>query len=333
MQNDREKALEARHSRLSKNMHRSQPGSYPSRSPANKIIITTTALVVLLLVAFLWLRPSGAAADEQLAKAAAANRHAVGLVVVSGIIDGETVSVPLATAWAFAPDRFATNAHVVEQARSLAAEGLHLHIVINGQGNRRYRISQSAIHPYFSRQVASEADAIAYDVGIFTIDGSTRDFFRIASSRELQKLDSGYRVGTLGFPMENLLGGGVDHRNPVANMQSGIITSVSGFDQTNRNFAQNQLVRHNLGIAGGSSGSPLFNGNGEVVGIVSAGNMVFQIIGVSDSGEPEIMRTPSAAMINFAQRVDLLQGLEQSLSPIRQQGNNTRRSSGIYVAP
>lgn len=332
MQNDREKALEARHSRISRNLNK--PHASPSsRRPGPMPLILGAVGVMFLIAIFVWLRSPDSATDQQLAKAAADNRHAVGLVVVSGMIDGESVSVPLATAWAFAADRFATNAHVVEQARALAAEGLRLQIVINGQGNRRYNISHSAIHPFFKSQALNEAEAIAYDVGIFIIEGSTRDIFKVASTRELQQLDSGYRVGTLGFPMENLLGGGVDHRNPVANMQSGIITSVSGFDQTNRNFEQNQLIRHNLGIAGGSSGSPLFNSRGQVVGIVSAGNMVFQIMGVSDSGEPNIMRTPSAAMINFAQRIDLLNGLDQHLSPLNSRGPSQRSNSGIYVTP
>jgi len=57
-----------------------------------------------------------------------------------------------------------------------------------------------------------------------------------------------------------------------------------------------------LGAAGGSSGSPVFNPKGEVIGILSAGNFVGQVN--LETGEKT--RAPSAVMINFAQRIDIL---------------------------
>jgi hypothetical protein len=54
----------------------------------------------------------------------------------------------------------------------------------------------------------------AYDIGLLKVDGTVPVKFKIAGSSELRKLDSGYRVAFLGFPMENLAGNGVDPHNP-----------------------------------------------------------------------------------------------------------------------
>jgi hypothetical protein len=121
----------------------------------------------------------------------------------------------------------------------------------------------------------------------------------------LRNLDSGYRVAYLGFPMEGMNGGGVDPENPVANMQSGIITSTSDYWLSKVPFEQSLLLSHNLAAAGGSSGSPIFNARGEVVGVLSAGNINLQFD--KESGLPT--RTPSAVLINFAQRIDILRDI------------------------
>jgi S1-C subfamily serine protease len=145
----------------------------------------------------------------------------------------------------------------------------------------------------------------AYDIGILTVDAPVPNRFKLASEAELRKLDSGYRVAYLGFPMEGLSGGGVDAHNPVANMQSGILTSVTDYWLAKAPFEKSLLLSHNLGAAGGSSGSPIFNAQGEVVGVLSAGN----IIGQLDMATGKPARAPSAVMINYAQRIDILKDI------------------------
>jgi S1-C subfamily serine protease len=102
--------------------------------------------------------------------------------------------------------------------------------------------------------------------------------------------------------MEGLAGGGVDFRNPVATMQSGIITSVTDYWLSKSDPGNRLLIQHNLGATGGASGSPVFDTNGRVIGILSAGNIIGQVD--FDTGKP--IRAPSGVMINFAQRVDVL---------------------------
>jgi hypothetical protein len=59
-----------------------------------------------------------------------------------------------------------------------------------------------------------------------------------------------------------------------------------------------------MGSAGGASGSPIFNSRGEVVAILSAGNIIGQVS--VNAGKINVIRAPSAAMVNYAQRVDIL---------------------------
>ena len=76
------------------------------------------------------------------------------------------------------------------------------------------------------------------------------------------------------------------------------------------NKAPKHLIRHNLPATGGASGSPIFAPNGEVVGILFAGNILLDSYckekQKAAKKDPGICRMPNAAMINFAERADLL---------------------------
>ena len=90
------------------------------------------------------------------------------------------------------------------------------------------------------------------------------------------------------------------------------------------------LIQHTVPVTGGMSGSPLVDGSGKVVGIVSGGNTDNFVNEVtvpkggdqaantkpSDKNKFEIdkMRIPSAALVNFAQRIDLLEALTAARS-------------------
>jgi S1-C subfamily serine protease len=147
----------------------------------------------------------------------------------------------------------------------------------------------------------------AYDVGLLYVEERTDNHFHIAPKAELEKLDSGYRVAFLGFPMERMQGGGINIKYPVATMQSGILTSATDYWLSKAEFVNRLLLQHNLGATGGASGSPIFNVRGEVVGVLSAGNIIGQV--VSGQGKVEVARAPSAVMVNFAQRIDCLKDI------------------------
>jgi len=289
-----------------------------------KVFVAAAGIVALGLVFVAVISSCHPGGDKQLAAVAERMHSAVGVVVAEGFgADGKQRQIPFATAWAWKKDIFASNAHVVDQTMGFMERGFRVFVVLNRDPLKRYEVIGVSKHPLF-RSNAIETDdgdvSFAYDVGLLRVAGKPPVHFDVAWNWTLRRLKSGDRVAYLGFPMENLVKGGVDVKSPVANMQSGIITAVSDFRQRDGGAKNNFLIRHNLGVAGGASGSPIFNSDGKVVAILNAGNMAVQFASVSQQS-PEWVRTPSAVMINFAQRADLLEEVPPpDLRPVQRGG-------------
>lgn len=324
--------LKKRHEKLSAKAGLSASGGGRPAAPRRAGIVIKIAPGVVLLAALIlgglvWLRGrDGSGSDERLAAAGEKYRQAVGLVVATGRdASGAEVTVPLATAWSYLPGLAATNAHVAMQARELAAAGADISIVVNGRPDLVLKVVGAVPHAQY-RGGGGEADSdgddsplgLAFDLALLVLEGDFPVQFPVADAAELARIKSGYRVAYLGFPMENLLGGNVDPANPVATMQSGIVTATSDFGHRDAGSAGNVLIRHNLGVAGGASGSPLFNAKGQVVGVVNGMNVASQVL-AGDDGQPELGRTPSAAMVNFAQRIDLVVAIAAGRRPALEQ--------------
>jgi V8-like Glu-specific endopeptidase len=252
---------------------------------------------------------SGGDPDTQLAEAAQRLEQAVGLVVVSGPFGPH----PTGTAWALQPNVFVTNAHVVKGVKRALASPFFdaAFVAINKRPDLQLRIrgmSAHARHGEVQRDLAGELSiGHAFDVGLIRTDGQAPSVFQVASTAELQALRAGQRVAYLGFPTENLLKGNVNPLHPVATMQSGIITSVTDYWQKQQDPAKSYFVRHNMGAAGGASGSPIFNPEGKIVAVLSGGNLFAGVTKTSNG--IDIKRVGNAAMINFAQRADLIDDL------------------------
>ncbi len=223
----------------------------------------------------------GGDSDEKLRLLAKKYEQAVGVVVMAQ----EDSSRPVGTAWAVAPKTFATNSHITEALQPLLAKGGAAFVVINKHPDLRFRVLKAITHPkYYTDAMAKAGEPPplnvdgkpqqigADDVGLLIVDGDPPVKFPLAPQAKLESLDSGHRVAFLGFPMENLTGGNIDAHYPVATMQSGIITSVTDAWMASASPAQRILIHHNLPSAGGASGSPVFDADGEVVGLHSAGN-------------------------------------------------------------
>lgn len=286
--------------------------SAPSRGlppwllPVGGAIALVVLLGLALLAAGAFRHPD---TDQQMASQARQYEAAVGVVIIAGQQNGQPFSSPIATAWAVGDRMFVSNGHVAQPVGEALIKGYAAFIVLNKNPDKKFRIIEAVVHPRYSDTLLNaegkQPAVPAYDVGLLKVDASVPIKLAIASDAELRKLDSGYRVAYLGFPMENLSGGGVDPQNPVANMQSGIITSTTDYWLSQAPFEKTLLLSHNLAAAGGASGSPIFNARGEVVGVLSAGNIAIQLD--VQTGKPA--RTPSAVLINFAQRIDCLRDI------------------------
>lgn len=304
--------------------HAGSSAPLPPAKSAGSLVAVSAVVGVLALAAIAWaiwefaLKPkeSPAAAatapkapEQALAEVAKEYASAVGLVViVHPRIEGGQPT-PMATAWAIGPRVFATNSHVSAPVRDVLAQGGSAYVVINRSPDKKLKITQAVVHPKYGKpelNFEGKPHAVpAYDVGLLYVDEDAPKFFKVARRAELEKLDSGYRIGYLGFPMEGMAGGGVEVRSPVATMQSGIVTSNTDYWLSAAAFEKRLLVQHNLGATGGASGSPIFNSSGEIVALLNAGNIIGQIS--FETGK--VARAPSGVMVNFAQRVDLLRDI------------------------
>ncbi|WP_221030500.1 trypsin-like serine peptidase [Actomonas aquatica] len=226
-------------------------------------------------------RPVDPDPDTALAMVAKAYSTAVGLAAWKS-----EKGMGRGTAWAIAPNVYATNAHVAKPISEALAAGRGAVILPNRTKGVSLKIVSAVYHSEYERDGNM-------DVGLLLVETEAPKFFPLADDTTLRQLDSGEKLAYLGFPAAGK-GGNVNYDSPIASMQSGIVVAVSDGDYSDAGPSGNTLIRHNIPSFGGASGSPLFNTKGEVVGIHFAGL----------AGEEYVK-----AMINFGCRIDVLKEL------------------------
>lgn len=227
----------------------------------------------------------------------------VGVVVVG--MDMSNL-MPIGTAWVAAGRGVVvTNAHVAEAAAEAHAEAsMGAWVIFSGQ-SQPCRVRRAIIHPEYAQSQARGHRIPSFDVAVLELETPPPHAgLPLASRMKLLSLRELQSVAYLGFPMENLAGGGTNLERPKAIAKKGTISSMEDWHMRHADDpAQRQLIKHDLGVAGGASGSPLFDEAGDVVGIISAGNMEH----LYDPQTKRMRRAPSGVLLNFAQRIDVLQ--------------------------
>jgi hypothetical protein len=233
---------------------------------------------------------------------------------------------PVATAWAFAPDKLATNAHV---AKAVAAGAPGEFVLFGPNGGDPIQIDKNVVwhsgyetfkdyKPTIGKSLWGNfkpLDLISqYDVGILTVDPSTPlpkangsdepVVLELASESVLENLKPGDPVASVGFPTEGISGADVASQAP-SEMHFGNISALTDVFMCRATPDHQLLIQHSVPVAGGVSGSPLIDGSGKVIGLVTGGNTT----GVTDAASGDAARISNAALINFAARADLLDAL------------------------
>jgi Trypsin-like peptidase domain len=223
-----------------------------------------------------------------------------------------------ATAWVVrlknGQKAFATNAHVAALFEKYKGDAEGRRVVARSSAppdHRVYDIVDHRTHPAYAEftqrlesldkrvrqnKVRDVGMTPGYDVALLfpASEVGLPEGLTLASDAEIAALRTGDVLATLGFPTEAVAS--TDRMAPSPLLQSGNVTSMTSFFLMPAG-ANAQLILHNLPATGGASGSPIFNSAGRVVALLSGGN-------VTTTGDGR--RTPSAALVNFAQRVDLL---------------------------
>ncbi len=229
-----------------------------------------------------------------------------------------------ATAFVVAPGTLATNVHVADRFERLGA-GTKMLVRSGGADPQTHEVLSVVLHPgeqqfeelwkahrrRTGEQGPSGRTAGACDVALLRVaeDADLGPALPLANDGVLMRLRPGQPVAYIGYPSENLLFGGSRIQAPVPQVQRGNITALTSVLGEPGSFEESLLVQHSCPGAGGASGSPVLDAAGRVVAILNAGNHWHFGMGG---------RTPSAALVSFAQRIDLLRELLDGTAADRQ---------------
>ncbi|MDJ0761854.1 MAG: trypsin-like peptidase domain-containing protein [Myxococcota bacterium] len=213
---------------------------------------------------------------------AAANRYAIFMVAGREILSGvqQRSTRGFCTAFAITRDVLATNAHCVMLAKEKYRQTT---AIMNGAPAHRFPIVKSVVHSGY------KSGQISPDVGLFRIRGQLTNLVTIAPPKQLAEVTTGAPMFLYGFP------GRLNREDaPEATFVKGDIGRVTGFDQRLGDFGKNTLLQHSAYSSSGTSGSPIFNAAGQVIGINTGGYV--------ENGN-------ALSGYNFAMRIDLINEL------------------------
>ncbi len=169
----------------------------------------------------------------------------------------------------------ATNNHVVEGANTLVVNG------INGDMNTSYRVQVVAIDKNNDLAIVK------------IVDEKFKGFGTVPYGFKLTTADVGTEIFVLGYPMTDIMGEEIKVTNGIISAKTGFQGDVSTYQMT-------------APIQPGNSGGPVFDYNGNLIGISVAH-----------------IKNEIAQNVNYAVKLSYLQNLiESSTEPIHLQGTN-----------
>jgi S1-C subfamily serine protease len=139
------------------------------------------------------------------------------------------------------------------------------------------------------------ADEITPDVGCFTVDDTLPKTTVLAQKGEYQAMAVGDVIYSYGFP-----GRLADVVSPEATFMEGVVGRITTLDGRPGALADTRLIQHSAFTSGGTSGSPIFDASGHVVGVNTGGYV---------EAERGSVTTRPLPGYNFAMRVDLVEEL------------------------
>jgi S1-C subfamily serine protease len=221
------------------------------------------------------------------AEIARASHDAIFLVSVKSSTGDEA---GFCSAFAVAANRLVTNAHCVALGEEYRQRGGALWVIQNGHPQVRYEVKSLRRVEGFR----PHADRITPDVGWLGVEGKLPQTTTLAPRGEYEGLASGDVIYSYGFP-----GRLSDVASPEATFVEGVIGRITTLDGRVAAVGDTRLIQHSAFTSGGTSGSPIFDGEGHVVAVNTGGYM--------EAGGGEGTRPLPG--YNFAMRVDLVEDL------------------------
>ena len=204
---------------------------------------------------------------------------------------------------AFAVNRsglLATNAHcVVRGIQPIDQAAGTVLARMNQKPERTYRVQRWRVHPRYANTARSPDVALLWlDLGGDTLPMA----MPLASPERVRALVPGQAIYTMGFP-----GRVMNEARPAADFRETVISRVTGFDNSPDSPERNQLVWHAALTSKGTSGSPIFDAEGQVVA-VNNGGLSARPVYTPDPATGKLKRSWAydAHGLNFGIRVDAL---------------------------
>jgi V8-like Glu-specific endopeptidase len=191
------------------------------------------------------------------------------------------------TAFAIKPKMLASNAHCVRASEDFEEKGADIWAHLNESNNdgkpKMLKVRKHQGHPKYKHTGMT----ITPDVGLFELeDDEASTTVTLADKNELKKLGAGDALYVIGFP-----GRTMDESSPVAVfMYSHVGRITDRYGARADSFDDSWLIQHEGQTTPGTSGSPIFNMNGKVIGINAGG----------------LLEANKQSVYKYAMRIDLL---------------------------
>ncbi|XXX82721.1 trypsin-like peptidase domain-containing protein [Sorangium sp. So ce134] len=198
------------------------------------------------------------------------------------------------TAFAVRPTVLATNAHCITAAKRRG--GTIVALENEGRGQISFAVTSMRTHP----QYRDSADQLTPDIGVVSIAGRAAAVLELAPREELAAAGAGDDVYLIGFP-ERL----TDAANPVATFLAANIGRITGANGRPAAAADAWLIQHDARSTSGMNGSPIFNGQGKVIGINAGGYLE----GNDETISGQKTEVVKASPYKFGMRIDLLDAI------------------------
>ncbi|MGK3991519.1 trypsin-like peptidase domain-containing protein [Sorangium sp. So ce136] len=198
------------------------------------------------------------------------------------------------TAFAVRPSILATNAHCITAAKRRG--GAIVALENEGRGQVSFAVTSMRTHP----QYRDSADQLTPDIGVVSIAGRAAAVLELATREQLAAAGAGDDVYLIGFP-ERL----TDAANPVATFLAANIGRITGANGRPAPAAEAWLIQHDARSTSGMNGSPIFNGEGKVIGINAGGYLE----GNDETISGQKTEVVKASPYKFGMRIDLLDAI------------------------